>query len=131
MHDDLGKNCQHHWEPASQLIFSSIDKDIIIKNCQQIKDKIVSEMSDLTKELPVEKLTEESWTADKTKEGLILHPGMLPIWTRSLFLDRWANGDLKKNIHNLSVTNAAVGVTSQITFFTFKINMYSKDFGSS
>ena len=36
-------------------------------------------MSDLTKELPVEKLTEESWTADKTKEGLILHPGMLPI----------------------------------------------------
>ena len=67
MHDDLGKNCQHHWEPVSQLNFSSIDKDIIIKNCQQIKDKIVSEMSDLTKELPVEKLTEESCTADKNK----------------------------------------------------------------
>ena len=76
MHDDLGKNCQQHREPASQLIFSSIDEDIIIKNCQQIKDKIVSEMSDLTKKLPLEKLTEESCTADKTKERLKLHPGM-------------------------------------------------------
>ena len=67
MHDDLGENCQHHWEPAGQLIFLLIDKDIIIKNCQQIKDKIVSEMSDLTKKLPAEKLMEESWTADKNK----------------------------------------------------------------
>ena len=74
MHDDLGKNCQHHREPASQLIFSSIDEDIIIKNCQQIKDKIVSEMSDLTKKLPVEKLTEESCTVDKNKRRAKIAP---------------------------------------------------------
>ena len=36
-----------------------------------------------------------------------------------------------KNIHNLSVTNVAVGVTSQITFFHIENQYVFKNFGSS
>ena len=40
----------------------------------------------------------------------------------------FSNGDLKKNIHNFSVTNVAIGVTIQITFFHIENQYVFKKF---